>query len=199
MNLQIYSDPWEYGIVDNFLSPDRFNTIQDLARIEFEKYKKVGSNTPTGKYTNYVKDDLIPELTKEFMSFQDHRKYNKLVKLNHWVIMSPNTVYPCHIDNSSRIHTSVLYVAPEKNKGTILCDNPSTNDNGDHNQPDKPSDREVEIEWKPNRLFAHNPRPKTWHRFMSGDSERVNLTVFFADPDKIQSHRIDFDYFIDCD
>ena len=74
MNLQIYSDPWEYGIVDNFLSPDRFNTIQDLARIEFEKYKKVGSNTPTGKYTNYVKDDLIPELTKEFMSFQDHRK-----------------------------------------------------------------------------------------------------------------------------
>tara|TARA_B100000508_G_scaffold39588_1_gene31017 strand:+ start:2418 stop:3017 length:600 start_codon:yes stop_codon:yes gene_type:complete len=199
MNLQIYSDPWEYGIVDNFLSPDRFNTIQDLARIEFEKYKKVGSNTPTGKYTNYVKDDLIPELTKEFMSFQDHRKYNKLVKLNHWVIMSPNTVYPCHIDNSSRIHTSVLYVAPEKNKGTILCDNPSTNDNGDHNQPDKPSDREVEIEWKPNRLFAHNPRPKTWHRFMSGDNERVNLTVFFADPDKILSHRMDFDYFIDCD
>tara|TARA_Y100001937_G_scaffold123059_1_gene185314 strand:+ start:609 stop:1208 length:600 start_codon:yes stop_codon:yes gene_type:complete len=199
MNLQIYSDPWEYAIVDNFLSPDRFNTIQDLARIEFEKYKKIGSNTPTGKYTNYVKDDLVPELTKEFMSFQDHRKYNKLVKLNHWVIMSPNTVYPCHIDNSSRIHTSVLYVAPEKNKGTILCDNPSTNDNGDHNQPDKPSNKEVEIEWRPNRLFAHNPRPKTWHRFMSGDNERVNLTVFFADPDKILSHRIDFDYFIDCD
>ena len=80
-----------------------------------------------------------------------------------------------------------------------MCDNPSTNDDGDHNQPDKLSNREVEVEWKPNRLFAHNPRPKTWHRFMAGESERVNLTIFFADPDKIRSHRTDFDYFIDCD
>jgi len=197
--MKIYYDPWEYGVIDNFLSPERFKVIEDLAKIEFDNYKKIGSNTPRGKYVRYVKDDLIPELTKEFMSFQDHRKYNKLVKLNHWAIMGPGAAYPCHIDNSSRIHTSILYVSPEKNKGTILCDNPSTNDDGDHNQPDKLSNREVEVEWKPNRLFAHNPRPKTWHRFMAGESERVNLTIFFADPDKIRSHRTDFDYFIDCD
>ena len=197
MKLQIYNDPWQYGIIDNFLSPERFEIIENLAKIEFEKYKKNGINTRRGKYTNYVKDDLIPEITKDIMIFQDHRKYDRLVKLNHWVIMTPNSNYPCHIDNISRINTSILYVSPEKNKGTILCDNPSTNDDGDHNQPDKPSNKEVEVEWRTNRLFTHNPRPKTWHRFMAGDSERVNLTIFFADPDKIKSHRNDFDYFID--
>tara|TARA_B000000557_G_C20600382_1_gene369416 strand:- start:324 stop:662 length:339 start_codon:yes stop_codon:yes gene_type:complete len=111
--------------------------------------------------------------------------------------MAPNTKYPCHIDNASRIHTSILYVNPKKNKGTILCENPSTNDNGDHNQPDKPTKREVEIDWKPNRLFSHNPRPKTWHRFTCGDTERVNLSIFFADPDKIRPNRVEHDYFID--
>tara|TARA_Y100000768_G_scaffold167026_1_gene125063 strand:- start:4704 stop:5300 length:597 start_codon:yes stop_codon:yes gene_type:complete len=198
MNLQIYSDPWQYGIVDNFLSPERFKIINDLAKIESEKFKTVGSNTPRGKYVRYVKDDLIPEINKDIMNFQYHKKYDKLVKLNHWAIMAPNTEYPCHIDNISRIHTSILYVSPEKNVGTILCDNPSTNDDGNSNGPDQSSKKEVQVDWKPNRLFAHNPRPKTWHRYVSSN-ERIVIATFFADPDKIRPDRIDFDYFIDCD
>ena len=197
MKLQIFDDPWQYGIVDDFLSPERFKIIENLAKIEFEKYKEVGFNTPRGKYTNFVKEDIIPEVNKDIINFQEHKEYKNLVKLIHWVVMAPNTKYPVHIDNASRIHTSILYVNPKKNKGTILCENPSTNDNGDHNQPDKPTKREVEIDWKPNRLFSHNPRPKTWHRFTCGDTERVNLSIFFADPDKIRPGRQDHDYFID--
>lgn len=197
MKLQIHSDPWQYGVIDNFLSPERFQEIENLAKIEFEKYKEVGVNTRRGKYTSFVKEDLLPEITKDFINFQEHREYKKLVKINHWVIMPPNTKYPCHIDNISRIHTAILYISPEKNNGTILCDNPSTNDKGDHEIADKPSNKEVQVEWKTNRLFCHNPRPKTWHRFTSGDTERVNLSIFFADPDKIRSHREELDYLID--
>ena len=197
--MKIYYDPWEYGLIDNFLSPERFKVIEDLAKIEFERYKKEGINCRSNKYARYVKDDLIPEITKDIMNFQEHRDYKKLVKLNHWAIVPPHVKYPTHIDNTSRIHTSILYVSPEKNIGTILCDNPSTNDDGDHGQPDQSTKRELEVEWKPNRLFSHNPRAKTWHRFMAGDEERINLSIFFADPDKIRSHRNDFDYFIDCD
>ena len=82
--------------------------------------------------------------------------------------------------------------------GTILCDNPSTNDDGNSNGPDQSSKKEVQVDWKPNRLFAHNPRPKTWHRYVSSN-ERIVIATFFADPDKIRPDRIDFDYFIDCD
>lgn len=198
MNLQIFNDPWEYGIVDNFLSPERFKEIEDQAQIEYEKYKVEGSNTfRAGKYIRYEKDDIIPEITKNIINFQDHREYNKLVKLIHWVVMPPNEIYPCHIDNASRIHTSILYISPKDNNGTILCENPSTNDNGDHNQPDKSTTKEVEVEWKTNRLFSHNPGPKKWHRYTSNHNHRINLSIFFADPDKIRPHRQDHNYFID--
>ena len=199
MKVQIFSDPWEYGVIDDFLCPERFDIIKNLANEELERFKKEGCNTPRGKYVRYVKEDLVPEVTQEIMNIMNHRDYNKLVKLNHWAIMPPNLEYPTHIDNISRIHTSTFYISPEKQEGTLLCDNPSTNDNGDHNNPNKPSRREVQVEWKPNRVFIHNPRPMQWHRYISGDSDRVNLSIFFADPDKIKPHRQDFDYFIDCD
>ena len=79
-----------------------------------------------------------------------------------------------------------------------MCKNHSNNDNGDHNAPDQDSVSEFEIPWKPNKLFAHNPMPKTWHRFKSPESGlRLNLSVFYADPTKIRPNRQDFDFFID--
>ena len=42
-----------------------------------------------------------------------------------------------------------------------------------------------------------NPSSMKWHRYESGDTVRINLSVFYADPNKIRSHRQDFDYFID--
>ena len=41
--MKIYYDPWEYGVIDNFLSPERFKVIEDLAKIEFDKYKKASN------------------------------------------------------------------------------------------------------------------------------------------------------------
>ena len=197
MKINYHKKPWEYIIIDDFLSPQRFKDIEDLAILELGRYQLEGPNTPRGKYVRYTKEDLLPEVTLDIMNLLPHRDYDDLVKLNHWAILPPNLKYPTHIDNISRIHTFTFYVAPEKNLGTILCDNPSTNDNGDHGQPDQSTICEYPIEWKPNRAFVHNPRPKQWHRYESGDSVRVNLSVFYANPNKIKSHRQDFDYFID--
>ena len=79
----------------------------------------------------------------------------------------------------------------------ILCDNPSTNDKGDHEEADQDSTCEYPLPWKTNRLFAHNPGPMKWHRYMSGDTVRINLSIFLLDPNKVKSPRVDFDYFID--
>ena len=195
--ITLIKKPWEHIIIDDFLSPERFEHIQNLAIEELGRYQVEGPNTPRGKYVRYTKDDLLPEVTLDIMELLHTREYDDLVKLNHWSIIPPHVKYPPHVDNASRIHTFTFYVAPEKNLGTILCDNPSTNDDGDHGQPDQPTICEYPIEWKPNRAFVHNPRPKQWHRYESGDTTRINLSVFYADPNKIKSHRQDFDYFID--
>tara|TARA_B100001250_G_C19766138_1_gene774850 strand:- start:417 stop:1022 length:606 start_codon:yes stop_codon:yes gene_type:complete len=197
MKITHHEKPWQHVIIDDFLSPERFEHIQNLAIEELGRYQVEGPNTPRGKYVRYTKDDLLPEVTMDIMKLLPHREYDDLVKLNHWSIMPPHVKYPPHVDNASRIHTFTFYVAPEKNLGTILCDNPSTNDDGDHGQPNQPTICEYPIEWKPNRAFVHNSRPKQWHRFESGDTHRINISVFYADPNKIKSHRQDFDYFID--
>ena len=192
MKITHHEKPWEHIIIDDFLSPERFEHIHNLAIEELGRYQIEGLNTFRGdRYNRYTGVDLLPEVTLEIMNLMEHRDYDKLVKINHWSIMPPNTSYPAHIDNRSRIHTFTFYVAPEKNLGTILCDNPSNNDNGDHGQPDQPTICEYPIEWKPNRAFVHNARPKQWHRFASGDTTRINLSVFFMDVDKINSNRHD--------
>jgi len=192
MKITHHEKPWQHVIIDDFLSPERFKTIEDLAIQELGRYQIEGLNTFRGdRYNRYTDVDLLPEVTLEIMNLMEHRDYDKLVKINHWSIMPPNTSYPAHIDNRSRIHTFTFYVAPEKNLGTILCDNPSTSDDGDHGQPDQPTICEYPIEWKPNRAFVHNARPKQWHRFASGDTTRINLSVFFMDLDKINSNRHD--------
>ena len=192
MKITHHEKPWQHVIIDDFLSPERFKTIEDLAIQELGRYQIEGLNTFRGdRYNRYTDVDLLPEVTLEIMNLMEHRDYDKLVKINHWSIMPPNTSYPAHIDNRSRIHTFTFYVAPEKNLGTILCDNPSTSDDGDHGQPDQPTICEYPIEWKPNRAFVHNARPKQWHRFASGDTTRINLSVFFMDVDKINSNRHD--------
>ena len=198
MKIDFITEPWEHIIIDDFLSPERFEHIHDLAIQELGRFQVEGPNTFRGnRYIRYTKEDLLPEVTMDIMKLLPHREYDNLVKLNHWSVMPPNVRYPTHVDNASRIHTFTFYVAPEKNLGTILCDNPSTNDDGDHGQPDQSTICEYPMEWKPNRAFVHNPRPKQWHRFASGDTHRINLSVFYADPTKIRSHRQDFDYFID--
>ena len=198
MNVQHHNKPWEYVIIDDFLSPERFQKVHDLAIEELGRYQVEGPNTRRGKYVRYTKEDLVPEVTVETMKLMStHRDYDELVKLNHWAIMPPNGSYPVHIDNASRIHTSTFYIAPQKNIGTILCDNPSTNDKGDHEEADQDSTCEYPLPWKPNRLFAHNPGPMKWHRYMAGDTVRINLSIFLLDPNKVKSHRVDFDYFID--
>ena len=197
MKINYYKKPWEYIVIDDFLSPQRFKDIEDLAILELGRYQVEGSNTPRGKYIRYTKEDLLPEVTLDIMNLLPHREYNDLVKLNHWAILPPNLKYPTHIDNISRIHTFQFYIAPKENIGPTICDNPSTNDDGDHNAPNQPTVCEYPIQWKTNRAFVHNPSPMKWHRYESGDSVRINLAVFYANPNKIKSHRQDFDYFID--
>ena len=195
--------------VDNFLPPNRFAEIKTLAFYEYETYKRTGTNsvytdhkgndyTSRNKYTRFLTHDIVPETNQFFDMLPEHRGYKgELKKLVHWAITPENYNYPIHIDNASRINTCTYYIWPEEETGTILCKNPSSNDDGDHIKADKDSDFEIEVEWKPNKLFVHNSVPnKTWHRYAS-KRERVVLSVFLVQPDLIKKNRNQHQYLLD--
>ena len=195
--------------VDNFLPPNRFAEIKTLAFYEYETYKRTGTNsvytdhkgndyTSRNKYTRFLTHDIVPETNQFFDMLPEHRGYKgELKKLVHWAITPENYNYPIHIDNASRINTCTYYIWPEEETGTILCKNPSSNDDGDHIKADKDSDFEIEVEWKPNKLFVHNSIPnKTWHRYAS-KRERVVLSVFLVQPDLIKKNRNQHQYLLD--
>ena len=195
--------------VDNFLPPNRFAEIKTLAHYEYETYKRTGTNsvytdhkgndyTSRNKYTRFLTHDIIPETNQFFDMLPEHRGYEgELKKLVHWAITPENYNYPIHIDNASRINTCTYYIWPEEEIGTILCQNPSRNDDGDHIKADKDSDFEIEVEWKPNKLFVHNSIPnKTWHRYAS-KKERIVLSIFLVQPDLIKTNRNQRQFLLD--
>lgn len=209
MKINHHNKPWHHLQVDNFLPPNRFAEIKTLAFYEYETYKRTGTNsvytdhkgndyTSRNKYTRFLTHDIVPETNQFFDMLPEHRGYKgELKKLVHWAITPENYNYPIHIDNASRINTCTYYIWPEEETGTILCKNPSSNDDGDHIKADKDSDFEIEVEWKPNKLFVHNSIPnKTWHRYAS-KRERVVLSVFLVQPDLIKKNRNQHQYLLD--
>tara|TARA_Y100000768_G_scaffold280484_1_gene215451 strand:+ start:401 stop:997 length:597 start_codon:yes stop_codon:yes gene_type:complete len=197
MKLKHSYAPWEHIEIEDYLPSHRFQEIQDLAQIELEKFHKVGTNTRRGKYVNFLSEDLIPETSGLFLLLPRRESSGQLKKLMHWSIIPPHVDYPTHIDNSSRLCTVTYYISPDKNIGTIICSNPSTNDNGDHNAPNLPTQKEYEIEWKPNKVFLHCGGSGKWHRYSSGDEIRINLSIFLVQPDLIRDGRPDHDFLID--
>jgi len=209
MKINHHYKPWHHLQVDDFLPPNRFAEIKRLAHFEHETYKRTGTNsvytdhkgkdyTSRNKYTRFLTHDIVPETNQFFDMLPEHRGYKgKLKKLIHWAITPENYNYPIHIDNASRINTCTYYVWPEEEIGTILCQNPSKNDDGDHIKADRESDFEIEIEWKPNKLFVHNSIPnKTWHRYAS-KKERIVLSIFLVQPDLIKTNRNQRQFLLD--
>ena len=197
MNLKHHYKPWEYIEIENFLPSLEFQKIQHLAKIELERYRVEGTNTRRGQYVKWVDEDILPQANELFDILPRRKSTGTLKKLLHWAITPAFSRYPTHIDNKSRLSTVTFYVSPENNVGTILCENSSTNDNGDHNAPDHPSKNEYEIKWQPNKVFLHCGGSKKWHRMRSGENDRVILSCFLVQPDLIGKGKPDLDHLID--
>ena len=191
-------------MIEDFLSPERWNTIKDLATIELENYyrwidvkdEKVyfnKANRSRNKYVSYPKEDILPEVNDLFHDFDlPHRGYQgELAKIIHWAIAPPHWYYPTHIDNRSRISTSILYVSPDKSDGTIIAKNPSVNDLGDHEAANEKDTYNYKTDWKPNSLMFHNPIPNvSWHAIRNTtDKPRVTLNTFIVQPDLVSKGR----------
>ena len=197
MKIKHHHEPWEYIEIEDFLNPLDYQRIDYLGQRELERYYVEGINTRRGKYVKFLKEDIIPEATELFDLLPRKESTGVLKKLVHWSITPPGVRYPTHIDNRSRFSSFTYYISPENNVGTIVCTNPSINDDGDHGPPDLPTKKEVEVKWKPNKVFLHSPGPGKWHRYSGGRLPRINLSCFLVQPDLIVNGRPELDYLID--
>jgi len=197
MKIKHHYEPWEFMEIEDFLPSLRFQEIEHLAQKELEKYHIEGINTRRGKYVKFLKEDILPEINPIFHLLPRRQSTGELKKLIHWAITPPGVHYPTHIDNASRLSTVTYYITPEKNTGTIICKNPSKNDDGDHGAPDLPTESEFEITWKPNKIFLHCGGPGKWHRYSGKDQPRIIISSFLVQPSLINKGRPDHNYLID--
>ena len=178
-------DPWQYLTVENFLSPDRWEEFQRLAEIEMNAYHNSNELTISGKWIRWLDEDILPEtnvLHKELKRFREPPKNVK--KIMHWAVCPPNYTMPMHCDYDARFFTSVLYINPPKTFGTILCKNNSNyDDHESRNTTFESNEYELEVPWKPNKVFAFNNLPKSWHYYKAGDEPRICIQSFFVDID----------------
>ena len=192
MDLRHYDDPFPYITIDNLLTDERISEIEALAQIELDTYHSTGERTSMGKYVRYLEEDILPE-TNFLIDLLPHRHTNgNIKKIVHWCICpagrwTSSSGRP-HLDPIARIHTNTLYVHPNESCGTMLCKNdaPSYIPAGDESQlTDNPSEYEIEIPWKKNRVFSINCMDGMWHYFKSSDKPRITLQSFIVDIDKL--------------
>ena len=163
-------------IIDNFLNNEDFNEISLLKLSSVNKFEiKVYHNKITKN--NIVSADCLSDLTVRRLQKNYHEKAINLLKQFcpekvdlydysefHIIITGANYKFPIHDDTPSKLLSGVVYINPEKNKGTMFFDN-------------KKGDGKKYVEWKRNRavFFARKER-KTWHSYEGdGKSNRIAL------------------------
>lgn len=163
-------------IIDNFLNKEDFNEISLLKLSSVNKFEiKVYHNKITKN--NIVSADCLSDLTVRRLQKNYHEKAINLLKQFypekvdlydysefHIIITGANYKFPIHDDTPSKLLSGVVYINPEKNKGTMFFDN-------------KKGDGKKYVEWKRNRavFFARKER-KTWHSYEGdGKSNRIAL------------------------
>lgn len=177
---------FEHRIIDNFFSEDVFvdlcsistdhlgptdkeiysasvsldGTIKNYQRADGKRRNLLSKELVQRIHNDRHSDmmDLLKELAPEKVKFYHHSTYN--------IIMSGKDFkYPIHDDSRKKLLTVVVYVTPEKNKGTLL----HSSETGENT---------YEVEWKQNRALIFSRKDNvTWHSVKGdGISNRLILS-----------------------
>ena len=147
-----------------------------------------------------IKNVFKEKINKDLIS-QLHKKYLKKIvgylnELNpqkaslfdssefRIAVQGKNYTYPYHVDTPKKILSTVIYMEPENNIGTLLSSS-GKNDNT------------KEIEWKRNRALIFSRKNNvTWHSLKS-DGKNVRITIIFnLMSDSVKKVRLAEDGFI---
>jgi hypothetical protein len=186
---------WNYKIIDNFLEQRHFDLLCSKAKnftgVKNTSWKRyVHQVSSEGKFLHSygpITDDgkdLAPGILSEEETLDIFHTYNNRFleilkelapqKVSSYkssgisvVLTGKDKKYPAHTDVSSKILSTVVYITPEKNRGTIIADNEELQNS-------------QEIEWKQNRAFTFSAEAGvTWHAYKSdGINPRLTLVWY---------------------
>jgi len=161
--------------IKNFLKINHFNELSKLnlgnigdneIKVSYNKVYKNGQieadciSKETLKnindYCHPIASDLLNKLAPEKVKYYEYSEY-------HIVLTGKNFSFPIHRDTPNKLLSGVVYLHPDKNKGTII-----------HN---KNKTIKKEIEWEKNKaLFFSRTDKDSFHSYSSdGVSNRLTL------------------------
>lgn len=176
----------DYIVIDDFLQDKHFNIIKSIPFItgpdQWEIFKhqiflneiKVSYKNSSGIDTDlnlFLNDKIILDIHKTYheimISYLKNLAPDKVDKYKYTelniVSNGSNFKFPIHNDSLNKLLSVVIYISPEKNKGTTLYS-------------DKLGNNSFDIEWKPNRAFIFSRKDHTWHSYESdGLNKRITL------------------------
>ena len=167
---------YKIKIIDDFLDKDDFNNLCNL-KIEKksnEKFKILHNEITGNKVLkSSIDDKLLIRLnryhtkTMEILKELSPEKFN-LYDYSDFVLIltDKNAKFPFHDDTPNKLLSGVIYLAPEKNSGTIFSNSK------------KGADTE-QVEWKQNRaVFFSRKEKETWHAY-EGDGANNRLALVY--------------------
>ena len=167
-----------YKIIDNFLIDEHFEKLCKL------NLKIINSNeisvyhNKIDKFDNLksscLSENLLRDLHKEYnqkaMNILNELAPQKLKLYDysefHIVETGKNYKFPIHRDTPNKLLSGVIYLYPEKNKGTFVYEN-------------RYGKNKKEIEWKQNRAFFFSRSENySWHSY-EGDRNSNRLALVY--------------------
>jgi len=194
---KVQHDPWPHTITENHLPQESFDkllrTCQPLLEIKLKDMPTYKTTTENHIVPRHFKDfgidwhDEIHDISEHIYKnarilcdvFPEHRWFKNLC-VSAYVGVTPPKPYDhvIHQETQIKIWSSVTYVTPEHNCGTMM-----------YRQATKESFVK-EAPWKPNTsMIFTGVEHKTWHSYNSTeDSNRITLNFFIKDRDKVKEY-----------
>lgn len=169
---------WKHIIVDDFLDKEDYNILRNHKKSHVAPDNiQLHHNEifPDGKViSGSLPEDLIRKLQSKY-----HEKSLEILrqlapkKLDLYdysefevVVTGADYKFPIHDDVPKKLLSCVVYLAPEKNSGTMLYSS-------------KYGDDAHEVEWRQNRaLFFSRKEATTWHSYR-GDGKNNRLALIY--------------------
>ena len=163
---------WPYEVIDNYLDDKTFNKLNNEIKDVIPEDGKI--------YRKWLDYDPTPQIETLVKNYRVRRHYGPYKKFIHFAVTPAGFVHPEHDEAEFKIMSAIIYLSPEKNKGTTLVDYTKVPSHGGN--PEK-----ITVDWKQNRLMNFcGLTDNTWHYYESTDV-RYTYNYFLVDPDKIQN------------
>lgn len=197
-NAPLITEPWAYKLIDDVFSLEDFAALEEAAhhlmpqavygeslRVWLYKAKQMGVKESTcamivssvGKLL-----EILPAIISDFPNYG--RLAPGYIAMPKFELTGRNFKYPIHIDSITKSLTFVIYIAPEKHRGTLI-----------YTGKDQ-AEFLYEAEWKQNRAFLICPRSAAttgWHTWENNlDEPRVTLNITCQQIDTLPGYLKDF-------